>query len=160
MADKKIKTNAMRILDSKKIKYETLTYEVDESDLSGEHLAKENGLDVSSVYKTLVMKGDKTGFLVCCLPAAENVDLKKVARVSGNKSVEMLPVKDLLTITGYIRGGCSPIGMKKKFPTFINSTVLDKEKIYVSGGLRGIQLILSPADLISAADAKVEDLIF
>ncbi len=154
------KTNAMRILDSKKIKYETLTYEVDESDLSGEHLAKENGLDVSSVYKTLVMKGDKTGFLVCCLPAAENVDLKKVARVSGNKSVEMLPVKDLLTITGYIRGGCSPIGMKKKFPTFINSTVLDKEKIYVSGGLRGIQLILSPADLISAADAKVEDLIF
>ena len=159
MADKTPKTNAMRILDKAKISYEVLTYEVDESDLSGEHIAEQLSLDPAMLFKTLVLKGDKKGHLVACIPVAETVDLKALARVSGNKSVEMVQVKELFGLTGYIRGGCSPIGMKKKFPTYIHESMILCDKVGVSGGLRGIQLILKPEELIKAAQGQVADLI-
>ena len=131
------KTNVMRILDKAKLSYTTVEYEVDESDLSGVHIAECTGMDPRRVFKTLVAKGDKTGFVVFCIPCHKEVDLKKAARVTGNKKVEFLHLKDLLPTTGYIRGGCSPIGMKKKFPTFIDETALSYDKISVSGGVRG-----------------------
>lgn len=159
MADKTPKTNAMRMLDKAKISYEVVTYEVDESDLSGEHIARQLDMDPAMLFKTLVMKGDKKGYLVACIPVAETVDLKALARVSGNKSVEMVHVKDLLGLTGYIRGGCSPIGMKKKFPTYMHSSIEDRDIIGVSGGQRGIQLLLKPADLIKAVQGQVCDLL-
>ncbi|NLC84491.1 MAG: Cys-tRNA(Pro) deacylase [Ruminococcaceae bacterium] len=147
------KTNAMRILTAKKIKFSTRSYEVDESDLSGVHVAAQIGLDSSQVYKTLVAKGDRTGYLTCGLPVHRNVDLKKLAAVSGNKRVELIPTKDILAVTGYIRGGCSPIGMKKQYPYYLDESVNQQSEIAISAGIRGAQIILSPADLIRAADA-------
>ncbi len=158
MKEKANKTNAMRILDTMKINYDYKTYEPDENDLSGEHLAEQLSMDPSMMFKTLVAKGDKTGYVVACIPVGETLDLKALARVSGNKSVEMLHVKDLLGVTGYIRGGCSPIGMKKHFPTYMDETVILHETVAVSGGIRGIQLLLSPDDLIKAARATVCEL--
>jgi Cys-tRNA(Pro)/Cys-tRNA(Cys) deacylase len=156
MSENKIpKTNAMRILDKAKIAYRVLTYEVDESDLSGEHIAAQLNMDPEMLFKTLVLKGDKKGYLVACIPVAETLDLKALARVSGNKSVEMVHVKELFGLTGYIRGGCSPIGMKKKFPTYIHESALTQETVGVSGGLRGVQLLMEPDKLIRAADAQV-----
>ena len=147
MAKKKIdKTNAMRILDRSKIPYEIMTYTVDESDLSGEHAAAELGLDPERVFKTLVLKGDKKGYLVAVIPVNATLDLKALARVSGNKSVEMIHVKELFDLTGYIRGGCSPIGMKKLFPT---------DTIVFSAGQRGMQIVLPHADLVKAIGAEI-----
>ena len=158
MKEKVNKTNAMRMLDTMKISYDYKTYEPDENDLSGEHLARQLSMDPAMMFKTLVAKGDKTGYVVACIPVGETLDLKALARVSGNKSVEMLHVKDLLGVTGYIRGGCSPIGMKKHFPTYIDETIILHEKVAVSGGIRGIQLLLSPDDLVRAAEATVCEL--
>ena len=153
------KTNAMRMLDKAKIPYEALEYKVDDSDLSGVTIAHTVGLDCSMVFKTLVAKGDKTGPVVMCIPADKEIDLKKAASVTGNKKIEMIHVKDLLVLTGYIRGGCSPIGMKKKFPTFINDSCLEHEKITVSAGVKGCQLLLDRASLVNYTEAKLCDLI-
>jgi len=145
----------MRMLDKAKIKYEPLEYEVDENDLSGVSIAKKVGLDCKMVFKTLVAKGDKTGPVVMCIPVDKEIDLKKAASVTKNKKIEMIHVKDLLGLTGYIRGGCSPIGMKKKFPTFIDESCLDFEKITVSAGVRGCQLLLDRAELVEYTDASL-----
>jgi Cys-tRNA(Pro)/Cys-tRNA(Cys) deacylase len=147
------KTNAARLLDKAKIKYQLIAYEVDENDLSAVHVASQLNEAVEQVFKTLVLKGDKTGYFVCIIPGAEELDLKKAAKLSGNKSCEMIPMKELLAITGYIRGACSPIGMKKHFPTFIHESCLTFDKIYVSAGKRGLQLHLSPQDLIAEVRA-------
>ncbi len=133
---KPVKTNAMRMLDRAKIPYEIFTYEVDESDLSGTHVAEDVGLPYSQVFKTLVAKGDKTGYVVFVIPVDKEIDLKAAAVASNNKRVEMIAVKDLLAVTGYIRGGCSPVGMKKQFPTYFDSSVENHDKIAVSAGVR------------------------
>ena len=117
------------------------------------------GVDHGSMFKTLVLKGDKTGYLVCCIPVDDELDLKKAAKAAGDKKVEMLPMKDLLSVTGYIRGGCSPIGMKKKFPTFIDETAILYDKIYVSAGQRGLQFIVNPEQLAEFVEAKLVDLV-
>ena len=153
------KTNAMRMLDKAKINYKAIEYEVDESDLSGTHIADEAGLAYDMVFKTLVARGDKTGPIVMCIPVDKEIDLKKAASFTGNKKIEMIHVKDLLNLTGYIRGGCSPMGMKKKFPTFFDSSCLDHEAITISAGVRGIQLLINPAELVKFTEAKTGDLI-
>lgn len=154
MAKQKIeKTNAARLLDRAKIKYELIPYLVDENDLAAGHVAEQLGEDIQTVFKTLVLVGDKSGYIVCVVPGNHEVDLKLAAKASGNKWVEMIPMKELLGVTGYIRGGCSPIGMKKHFPTYIHRTALDFPYIYVSAGVRGLQMKLAPADLIRAAQA-------
>ena len=155
---KQDKTNVMRLLDAAGIAYRVQEYEVDENDLSGIHVANQIGEDPDSVFKTLVLKGEKRGFLVCCIPVAEELDLKKVARAVGDKKVEMLPMKELLPVTGYVRGGCSPIGMKKRFPTYLDKSAGEYEKIAVSAGMRGVQVILSPADLGRYVGAEMADL--
>lgn len=152
------KTNAMRQLDTAKIKYEPMTYEVDESDLSGVHIAEQIGLPVEIVFKTLVAKGDKTGPIVLVIPCAREIDLKRAAAATGNKKLEMVAVKDLLGLTGYIRGGCSPVGMKKKFPTWFDEAVNEQEKITVSAGVRGCQLLLAAEDILRFTGAKIADL--
>ena len=149
------KTNVARLLDKAKVAYELIPYEVDESDLSAIHVAEQLGEDVNQVFKTLVLKGDKTGFFVCVIPGQEEVDLKLAAKVSGNKNCDMIPMKELLPTTGYIRGACSPVGMKKLFPTFIHETCLNYQHIYVSAGQRGLQIRLSPSDLIREVRATV-----
>ena len=154
----KTKTNAMRRLDAAKIAYEVCEYEVDESDLSGKHIAYEIGLPYEMVFKTLVAKGDKTGPVVFCMPVDLEIDLKKAARVTGNKRIEMVHVKDLLALTGYIRGGCSPIGMKKQFPTYLHASATGFERITVSAGVRGAQLLLKVDELIAFVGAKIADL--
>ena len=153
------KTNAMRILDRNKVKYEVLTYTVDENDLSGEHAAAELGFDPDVVFKTLVLKGDRTGYIVACIPVAETLDLKALARASENKSVEMIHVKDLFGLTGYIRGGCSPIGMKKQFPTYIHSSAADLEKFVFSAGQRGMQIVATPEDIKNVIHAELCEII-
>ena len=149
------KTNAMRRLDAAKIKYEVKEYEVDENDLSGTHIAEQIGLPFAQVFKTLVAKGEKSGVVVFCIPVDKEIDLKKAAVVTGNKKLEMLHVKDLLGTTGYIRGGCSPIGMKKKFPTYIDESSQNFEQITVSAGIRGAQLLLSVKELVDFVEAKI-----
>ncbi len=152
------KTNVMRILDKASIPYTTKSYEYTEEDLSGVHAAAELGYDPDMVFKTIVTMGDKTGPVVLCLPSEKELDLKAAARVSGNKSIEMIHVKDLPGLTGYLRGGCSPIGMKKQFPTYIDASCRKHEAISISAGQRGRQVVLAPDDLISFIGAKVEDL--
>ena len=152
------KTNAMRRLDSAKIKYEIKTYIVDENDLSGIHIADQIGIPYDQCFKTLVANGDKTGPVVFCIPCHKEIDLKRAASVTGNKKIEMIHVKDLLQLTGYIRGGVSPIGMKKKFPTYIDETCLSFERITVSSGTKGAQLLLSVAELLLFVDAKTASL--
>jgi len=142
------KTNAMRQLDAAKIKYEICSYEVDENDLSGTHIAEQIGLPFDTVFKTIVTRGDKTGYIVFCIPCNKEIDLKRAAAVTGNKKVEPLHVKDLLGVTGYIRGGCSPVGMKKKFPTYFDKSAEDLQRLTVSGGVRGIQLLVDTEDII------------
>ena len=151
------KTNAMRQLDAAKIKYETCTYEVDENDLSGTHIAEQIGLPFECVFKTIVTKGDRTGYTVFCIPCHKEIDLKRAAAVTGNKKIEPLHVKDLLGVTGYIRGGCSPVGMKKKFPTYFDVSAGNIEKLTVSAGVRGIQLLLSATDIIKFTNATLAD---
>ena len=157
--DKIQKTNAARLLDSKKITYELIPYEVDENDLSAVHVAAQLGEPIDRVFKTLVLHGDRSGYFVCVIPGEKEVDLKLAAKATGNKSCALIPMKELLPLTGYIRGGCSPIGMKKPFPTYIHSTCMDFDYIYVSAGVRGLQFKISPNDLCKAVSAKVEDLI-
>ena len=151
------KTNAMRLLEAAKIPFEIMEYAVDESDLSGVSTARKTGKDPSQIFKTLVFSGEKHGYGVCCIPACEELDLKKTARAFGEKKVEMLHVKDLLKVTGYIRGGCSPVGMKKPFPTVIDESAILFEKIYVSAGVRGIMLGIEPAALVDYVGAKLLD---
>lgn len=153
------KTNVARLLDKAKIAYQLVPYEVDENDLSAIHVAEQLGENVEQVFKTLILHGDKNGYFVCVIPGADEVDLKKAAKVSGNKKCEMIPVKELLPLTGYIRGGCSPIGMKKHFPTYIHETAELFDQIYISAGQRGLQVLLSPADLIREVKALTADLV-
>ena len=155
MSNKINKTNVARLLDKAKVPYELIPYEVDENDLSAVHVAASLGEDIEQVVKTLVLRGDKTGHFVCVIPGEHEVDLKMAAKASGNKKCEMLPLKELLPTTGYIRGGCSPIGMKKHFPTYIHETCLSFPYIYVSAGVRGLQIKLAPQDLIREARAEV-----
>ena len=154
-----ITTNVCRILEKMGIGFETRQYEYDEDDLSGVHAAEALGLDCEQVFKTLVAQGDKNGHCVFVIPVAEELDLKKCASVSGNKRVELIAVKQLLPLTGYIRGGCSPIGMKKKLPTYVDETALLCDHIAVSAGQRGVQVYLKPEDLLRTSDAKPADLI-
>lgn len=151
------KTNAARLLDRAKIPYKLIPYEFDENDLAAQHVADSLGQDIARVFKTLVLHGDRTGYLVCVIPGDGEVNLKALAKVSGNKRVEMIPMKDLLGVTGYIRGGCSPIGMKKAFPTYFHATALEFDTIYVSAGVRGLQVEISPSDLIAFVCASVAD---
>ncbi len=152
-------TNAMRMLKSAKIDFECFEYEFDENDLSGVHAAENLGISPSEFYKTLVLKGAKNGYFVCCIPVDCELDLKKAAQAMNDKSAEMLHVKDLLVTTGYIRGGCSPIGMKKHFPTFFNDSVNSLEYVYVSGGARGCAVKLKVNDLISFSKAEIKNVI-
>jgi Cys-tRNA(Pro)/Cys-tRNA(Cys) deacylase len=159
MAKKIEKTNAARLLDRAKIAYDLVPYTVDEDNLAATHVAEELGEDIATVFKTLVLRGDRAGLFVCVIPGDKEVDLKAAARVSGNKKADLIPMKELLPTTGYIRGGCSPIGMKKPLPTFIHSTCLDHERIYISAGVRGLQIAIAPADLVAYVGATVVDLI-
>ncbi|MGQ9797916.1 MAG: Cys-tRNA(Pro) deacylase [Ignavibacterium sp.] len=153
------KTNAIRILESYKINFELVEYEVDENDLSGETVARKIGVNYAEVFKTLVAKGDKSGYCVFCIPVNFELNLKKAAKASDNKSVELIKVKELFPLTGYIRGGCSPIEMKKQFPTFIDETAQLFEKIFVSAGVRGMQIHINPDDLKKLISAEYADLI-
>lgn len=159
MAKKIDKTNAARLLDRAKIAYELIPYTVDEDNLAATHVAEELGEDIAMVFKTLILRGDRTGHFVCVIPGDKEVDLKAAARVSGNKKADLIPMKELLPTTGYIRGGCSPIGMKRPFPTFIHATCLDHERIYISAGVRGLQIAIAPADLIAYTGAEVAEII-
>ena len=153
------RTNVMRLLDAAGIEYEAGEYEVDENDLSGSHAADMIGVDHDSMIKTLVLRGEKTGYLVCCIPVDEELDLKKVAKAAGDKKVEMIHMKELLPLTGYIRGGCSPIGMKKKFPTYIEETAVLFDKIAVSAGMRGVQILIDPEQLAAYTEAAFAPLV-
>ena len=160
MAKNKInKTNVARLLDKAGVKYELIPYEVDESDLSAVHVAAQLNEDVERVFKTIVLHGDKSGYFVCVVPGDSEIDLKKAAKVSGNKKCDLLPMKELLGVTGYIRGGCSPIGMKKHFPTYIHASAQQYQRIFVSAGVRGLQIALSPADLMLQSRGEYADLI-
>lgn len=158
MIMKKIKTNVLRLLDQQHILYETKEYAYDEEHLSGEHIIGQVDLEPEEIYKTLVLH-DGHDYLVCCIPVLEEIDLKKLARASGHKSVEMLHQKDLLSLTGYMRGGCSPIGMKKKFPTYFQEDILLVDKVAVSAGKRGLQVVLKPQDLIEYVQGQCVDVI-
>ena len=149
------KTNAARLLDAAGIPYSLIPYEVDEDNLDAGHVASSLGEDIDMVFKTLVLRGDRSGFFVCVIPGSMEVDLKVAAKISGNKNCEMIHVKELLPTTGYIRGGCSPIGMKKLFPTFIHESALLYDSIFVSAGVRGLQLRISPTDLINFVKAQI-----
>ena len=153
------KTNAVRLIEQAKIPCRELFYEYDVNDLNGNHAAEAIGFPPEQVYKTLVAKGSRTGINVFCIPVCAELDLKKAAKVAGDKSIALIPVKDLLGITGYIRGGCSPVGMKKKFPTFFEESCQLYDEIAVSAGERGHQVVLSPMSLIELVDGKMEYII-
>ena len=158
-AEKNItKTNGARLLDKAKIPYELVPYPVDENNLAAQHIADSLGEDINRVFKTLVLQADNRQHLVCVVPGNTEIDLKKAAKASGHKKVEMIPMKELLPLTGYIRGGCSPIGMKKPFATFFHSSALDFDSIYVSAGQRGLQLMINPQALIDYVKAVVADI--
>ena len=152
------KTNAARLLDKAGISYELISYEVDPENLAATHVAEQLGEDIERVFKTLVLRGDRNGIFVCVVPGDMEVDLKAAAKISGNKSAEMIAMKELFPTTGYIRGGCSPIGMKKHFPTYIHATAVDFDFIYVSAGVRGIQVKIAPQSLISFIGATVGEI--
>ena len=149
------KTNAARLLDAAGISYTLVPYEVDEEHLEASHVAEQLGEDLDRVFKTLVLRGDRNGLFVCVVPGSMEVDLKVAARISGNKNCAMIHVKELLPLTGYIRGGCSPVGMKKSFPTFIHESALLYESIYVSAGVRGLQICIAPQALIDFVGAGI-----
>ena len=153
------KTNAARFIKHKKIKYELVPYIVDENNLAANHIAEQLNEDIRQVFKTLVLHGDRTGYFVCVIPGNDEVDLKKAAKVSGNKKADLIPMKERLPVTGYIRGGCSPIGMKKAFPTFFHLTCKDFDYIYVSAGVRGLQLKISAENLVEYVGAEIADLV-
>lgn len=152
------KTNAARLLERAGITYELIPYAVDENDLAATHVAEELGEDIATVFKTLVLRGDRTGYFVCVVPGDMEVDLKAAARVSGNKKCDLIPMKELLPVTGYIRGGCSPVGMRKPFPTFIHSSCTAHSYIYISAGVRGLQIKIAPADLLGFTGASTADI--
>ncbi len=153
------KTNAVRIVQQAGIVCDEAYYDYDENDLNGIHAANAIGFPPESVFKTLVTRGSKTGINIFCIPVCCELDLKKAAKVAGDKSIEMIQVKELLGLTGYIRGGCSPVGMKKRYPTFIDETCLLSRKIAVSAGERGHQMILEPQALIDLISAQIVDII-
>jgi Cys-tRNA(Pro)/Cys-tRNA(Cys) deacylase len=153
------KTNAARLLDSKGISYELIPYDVDESDLSANAVASKLGQDVDQVFKTLVLQGDKTGVFICIIPGSKELDLKKAAKASGNKNAAMVHMKEILELTGYIRGGCSPVGMKKKYSTYIDDNCILYNRIFVSAGARGLQLRIAPDDLILVTGSEICSLI-
>ena len=153
------KTNAARLLDQAKIRYELISYAFDENDLSASHVAEALNEPIEQVFKTLVLKGDKSGYFVCVIPGDSEVDLKKVAKVSGNKNCDLIPQKDLLPLTGYIRGGCSPVGMKKHLPTYIHETCLLYDHIFVSAGQRGLQMKIGTEDLVRITNAETADIV-
>lgn len=153
------KTNAVRILERENINYSLIAYNVDESDLSAKNVAEQLGEPIDQVFKTLVLKGDKTGYFVCVLPGSQELDLKQAAIVSGNKNCEMIPMKELLPVTGYIRGACSPIGMKKTFPSYIDASCKNFEYIYLSAGKRGLQIQISADDLTKVIPITLAELI-
>ena len=153
------KTNAARLLDKAGISYELIPYEVDENDLAATHIASQLGEDIACVFKTLVLQGDRTGFFVCVIPGDKEVDLKAAAKVSGNKKCDLIPMKELLPRTGYIRGGCSPVGMKKPFPTWFHATAAELPYIYVSAGVRGLQFKLDPLVLAAYVGAQFAEII-
>lgn len=155
---KKIKTNALRMLDQAHISYEIREYEYDDHHLSGDYIVQQVDLDAYEIYKTLVLQSSD-GYLVCCIPVLEEIDLKKLAKVSGHKSVSMIHQKDLLLITGYLRGGCSPLAMKKKFPTYFQEDMKDLKRVAVSAGKRGLQVIVDPMDLKTCVEAQYVDVI-
>lgn len=159
MAGKIEKTNVARLLDKAGVSYELVPYVVDENDLAATHIADQLGEPIERVFKTLVLCGDRTGHFVCVIPGDREVDLKAAAKVSGNKKCDLIPMKELLPRTGYIRGGCSPVGMKKPFPTWFHSTATEYDHIYVSAGVRGLQLKIEPSSLIRYVHAQTADLI-
>ena len=158
-SSKHTKTNAVRLLETAHIPFATREYEYDENDLAAQHVAEALGQDINRVFKTLVLRGERTGLFVCVVPGNCEVKLKKAAAAAGDKKAEMIAMKELLPLTGYIRGGCSPVGMKKPYPTFFHTTALDFDKIYVSAGMRGLQLEIAPRDLIDFTGATVTDLV-
>lgn len=158
MAKTNKKTNSARLLDKKGINYELIPYEVDENNLVAIHVAEQLNENIEQVFKTLVLRGDKNGIFVCVIPGDKEVNLKLAAKASQNKSADMIAMKELLPTTGYIRGACSPIGMKKTFPTFIHPSCLEFDYIYVSAGVRGLQICINPQELIDFVGAKVVDL--
>ncbi len=153
------KTNAARLLDKAGILYDLIPYVVDENDLAAKHIAEQLSEPLEQVFKTLVLSGDRTGYFVCVVPGDSEVDLKAAAKVSGNKKCDLIPMKDLLSVTGYIRGGCSPVGMKKHFPTYIHSTAQNFPYIYISAGVRGLQFKIAPADVVTFTGAEYADII-
>ncbi len=153
------KTNVMRLLEQAGIPYETITYEYDEDNLSGLLAAQECGIDPDTMFKTLVTRGEKCGIIVFCIPVSEELDLKKCAAAAGDKRIEMTHVKELQGLTGYIRGGCSPIGMKKNYPVYLEESAVLFDRISVSGGARGIQVRLSPDDLVRYTGAKLCEIV-
>lgn len=159
MSTKLQKTNAARLLDKAKIPYRLIPYEFDENDLAASHVAESLGEDINRVFKTLVLKGERNGYFVCVVPGNCEVDLKKAAKCFSDKKADLIPMKELLPLTGYIRGGCSPIGMKKPFPTFFHSTATGFDRIYVSAGVRGLQLEIDPRQLIDFVGGTVADIV-
>ena len=155
---KETKTNAARLLDKAGVDYSLNAYEVDENDLSALHVARQLDVDPGFLYKTLVLRGDRNGIFVCVIAADAEVDLKKAAKVSGNKKADLVHMKELLPLTGYIRGGCSPIGMKKRYPSFLDTHAFEKTVIYISAGVRGLQIKISPHDLARFQEMQVADL--
>lgn len=155
----RVKTNVMRLLDKAGISYESREYAYSEDDLSGVHAAAELGYPCEMVFKTLVLHGDRSGYFVCCIPVDQEIDLKKAAQVSGNKKAEMLHVKELLPLTGYLRGGCSPVGMKKQFPTYLENSARQQERISISAGQRGVQVLLAPEALAAYIHAEFAELV-
>ncbi len=158
MVTKLQKTNAARLLDKAKISYRLIPYEVDENNLAATHVTESLGEDIKKVFKTLVMKGERHGYFVCVIPGDCEVDLKKAAKAAADKKADLIPMKELLPLTGYIRGGCSPIGMKKPFPTFFHTTATNFDKIYVSAGVRGMQIEINPMQLIDYVGGKLVDI--
>lgn len=153
------KTNVARLLDRARIPYELIPYEFDPDDLAAQHVADSLGEDIRQVFKTLVLRGERTGYLVCVVPGDAEVDLKKAARAAGDKKVDLIPMRDLLEVTGYIRGGCSPVGMRKAFPTYFHVSALDFDHIYVSAGVRGLQIKVNPRQLVDYVRGQVCDLV-
>lgn len=156
---KQFKTNALRMLDRAKIHYEIKEYEYDEDHLSGHHIIDKVDLDAEQIFKTLVLHDNHHDYLVCCIPVLEEIDLKKLAKLAQRKNVEMIHQKDLLNVTGYIRGGCSPVGMKKKFPTYIDESILNVKKVAFSAGKRGYQMVVSVDEIINYLEAVIGDVI-
>lgn len=156
---KETKTNALRLLDKAHIPYTTRTYVVDENDLSAQHIAAQLGQDIKCVYKTLVLRGERTGLFVCVVPGDAEVDLKKAAAAAGDKKADLIPMRELLPTVGYMRGACSPVGMKKLLPTFFDSSVLLHPAVYLSAGQRGIQMYVDPRHIIDFVEARTADLV-